>query len=73
MFILKNHRYLLDEDLDSFMWDDEYTAFIKFYSFEGKDKWIVYTSDGTKIAEVDSREQAFIVARQNDFQPCSAH
>lgn len=73
MLIVKGHRKLLDDELDKFMWDDTDAVFIKLYSVNGRDKWVVYSSDGSEIAEVDSREQAFVVARQNNFHPCSAH
>ncbi|MDD4555766.1 MAG: DUF1150 family protein [Alphaproteobacteria bacterium] len=53
--------------------NEEDVAFVKFAGKEEDNKWFVCSADGTKIAETDSREIAFILARQNDFDPCSAH
>ena len=54
-------------------WDDEHSAFIKYDIYDGKPMWLVYGADGEKIAATDSREFAFIVARQNDLEPHSVH
>ncbi len=54
-------------------WDDEHSAFIKYDIYDGKPMWLIYGADGEKIAATDSREFAFIVARQNDLEPHSVH
>ncbi|MDR1694910.1 MAG: DUF1150 domain-containing protein [Lactobacillaceae bacterium] len=73
MFITKNHNIIVDEEIDTLMWDDENSAFVKFDADKNKNKWSVYSSDGTKIAEADSKEQAFMFAKQNDYDPYIAH
>lgn len=35
--------------------------------------WLIYAADGTKIAATDDRDFAFVMAKQNDFTPCSVH
>lgn len=54
-------------------WNDEHSAFIKYDIYEDKPMWLIYGPDGEKIAATDSREFAFIVARQNDLKPYSVH
>lgn len=54
-------------------WHDEKLAFIKHDGHDGDNLWIIYDSDGSKIAATSDRDFAFIVARQNDFEPCSVH
>ncbi len=53
--------------------DDERTAFIKQDVFDGKPMWLICGADGERIAATDNRDFAFIVARQNDFEPYSVH
>lgn len=40
---------------------------------DGKSMWLIYAADGTKIAATDDRDFAFVMAKQNDFTPCSVH
>lgn len=54
-------------------WNDEKTAFIKHDMYEGKYMWMIYGSDGERIAATDNRDFAFIVAKQNDLEPLSVH
>ena len=54
-------------------WNDEHSAFIKYDTYEGRPMWLIYGADGEKIAATDSREFAFIVAKQNDLEPYSVH
>jgi hypothetical protein len=35
--------------------------------------WAVHDEDGERLALVGDRKMAFILARQNDFNPVSAH
>ncbi len=58
---------------DLLHWHDEKVAFIKHDIYEGKSVWMVYNAKGEKIAATDSRDFAFVVARQNDLEPQSAH
>ena len=52
------------------LWNDENLAFIKKDIYEGKYAWIIYDSSGEKIAATETKEFAYMVARQNDLQPC---
>lgn len=55
------------------VWDDDGVAFIKNGLHDGKEMWLIYASDGTKIAATDDRDFAFVMARQNDLMPKSVH
>ncbi len=55
------------------VWDDDDVAFIKNGLHDGKEMWLIYASDGTKIAATDDRDFAFVMARQNDLMPKSVH
>ena len=55
------------------VWDDNGVAFIKNGLHDGKEMWLIYASDGTKIAATDDRDFAFVMARQNDLMPKSVH
>ena len=55
------------------VWDDDGVAFIKHGLHDGKEMWLIYASDGTKIAATDDRDFAFVMARQNDLMPKSVH
>lgn len=54
-------------------WHDDKAAFIKHDLFEGKLMWMIYDAEGERIAATDDRDFAFIVAKQNDLTPYSAH
>lgn len=54
-------------------WNDEDVAFIKNGIHDGKEMWLIYASNGTKIAATDDRDFAFIMAKQNDLEPRSVH
>ena len=56
-----------------YSWNDDKIAFIKSDFYEGKNMWLIYTADGTRIAATDNRDFAFIVAKQNDLLPQSVH
>lgn len=73
MTIAANCKRIFDEDFSVLMWDDESIAFVKLCMKNGKESWGVYSAEGTKIAEAESREYAFIIAKQNDYFPCSVH
>ena len=47
--------------------------FIKSDYQNGKDMWLIYAADGTKLATTDNRDYAFIVAKQNNLTPRSVH
>ncbi len=66
-------KITLTEAEDWQLWEDEHSAFIKYDVYEGKPMWLIYDAEGEKIAATESREFAFIVARQNDLEPCSVH
>ena len=40
---------------------------------DGKEMWLIYAADGTKIAATDDRDFAFVMAKQNDLCPKSVH
>lgn len=54
-------------------WNDENVAFIRPTLEDGKCMWSIFAADGEKIAMTDNRDFAFIVAKQNDYLPRSAH
>ena len=54
-------------------WNDRDVAFIKQDSQDGKPVWLIYASDGTKLATTESRDCAFLVAKQNNLLPQSVN
>lgn len=58
---------------DFCFWNDQNVVFIKNDVQDGKDMWLVYAADGTKLATTDNRDFAFLVARQNNLEPKSVH
>jgi hypothetical protein len=55
------------------VWGDVDAAYIKSEIVDGNEVWKVYASDGTELAATDSREFAFVIARQGDLEPKSVH
>lgn len=60
------------------VWDavesmEEKVAFIKHDFIEGKSIWGIYDAEGVRLAATESRDFAFVVARQNDYIPYSVH
>ena len=51
----------------------ETAVFIQEDEYDGKIYWGIYDADGIRIAVTDDRECAFILAKQNDLSPQSAH
>lgn len=51
----------------------ERVAFIKGDMQDGKFLWGIYDEEGARMAVTDSREFAFVIAKQNDFVPHSVH
>lgn len=66
---------VLNDDgmLSMLICDEDNVAFIKEERCDSKWIWEIYDADGTKLAATDNRECAFIVAKQNDFNPYSVH
>ncbi len=62
-----------DGVLSMLTYEEDNVAFIKSEKHESKRIWEIYDADGTKLAATDNRECAFIMARQNDFNPHSVH
>lgn len=62
-----------DAEVNLCEWNDSNVAFIKNDIHEGKEMWLIYAADGTKIAATDDRDFAFIMAKQNDLEPKSVH
>lgn len=78
--MMKELKMILDEadlsqeyETDLCTWNDEDVAFIKNDVHDGKSMWLIYASDGTKIAATDDRDFAFVMAKQNDLEPRSVH
>ena len=71
----ENRRALLtEEDYGSDVeLGDQEVAFIKSDKISDNEVWKIYTADGTQLAIADSRDFAFILARQNDLDPKSVH
>ncbi|MBQ1612006.1 MAG: DUF1150 family protein [Alphaproteobacteria bacterium] len=49
------------------------TAFIKQERISGSNVWRLCADDGTELATTDSRDLAFILARQHNLVPYSVH
>lgn len=56
-----------------YFWEDVDVAYIKNELVNNIEVWKIFSSDGLELAVADSRECAFILAKQNDFEPKSAH
>lgn len=67
------YELLPESEADLCSWNDEDVAFIKNDVHDGKSMWLIYAADGTKIAATDDLDFAFVMAKQNDFTPCSVH
>lgn len=48
-------------------------AYVKPVLIEGRSAVTVHAADGTQIAVMESREQAFAAVRQHDLEPLSVH
>lgn len=64
---------LTEAEAELHSWNDEDVAFIKNGMHDGKEMWLIYASNGTKIAATDDRDFAFVMAKQNDLEPKSVH
>ena len=49
------------------------TAYVKSVMVEGRPAYALHAANGVPIAAVSTRDLAFILARQNDLDPVSAH
>ncbi len=66
--------YFLEENYAALInWDDQEVVFVKGEEVAGTEIWRVYAADGTQLATTDSRDAAFVLARQNDLEPKSVH
>lgn len=61
------------QEWEKLLWNDEGVAFVKCDRVSKSDVWRLYAADGTELAVTDSRDLAFILARQHDFVPQSVH
>lgn len=61
------------QEWENLLWNDEDMAFVKCDRVSKSDVWRLYAADGTELAVTDSRDLAFILARQHDFVPQSVH
>lgn len=48
-------------------------AYVKPIIVEGVDRFAIHQADGTMLAILDSREEAFVAAVQNDMLPVNVH
>lgn len=48
-------------------------AYVKTVTLEGRQTFEVHAADGTPLTVMPDRETAFVVIRQNDLEPVSAH
>ena len=75
------YELLPESEADLCSWNDEDVAFIKNDVHDGKSMWLIYAAGLNyllmavifKIAATDDRDFAFVMAKQNDFTPCSVH
>ncbi len=48
-------------------------AYVKAVETDGKTSYEVHAADGTPLTAMADRDSAFVVIRQNDLEPLSAH
>ena len=53
--------------------NEKRVAFIKNDICDGKKVWAIYTEDGTKVADTENRDFAFLMAKRSNLQPHSVH
>jgi len=59
---------------DFAQWGVNEIAFVKATTTdEGAAAWAIHGADGTQLAVVGDRDQAFAVVRQNELEPVSVH
>ena len=58
-------------ELEIASWNDEHIAFIK--NDPCKHQWTIFNADGKQLASVADRDHAFLMARQNNYEPKSVH
>lgn len=53
--------------------DEEDKAYVKREVQDNEAVWVIYNTEGERLAQVASRELAFAVVAQNDLIPLSVH
>ena len=59
--------------LPMLIWGDADVVFIKSGVVDGCEIWKIFGADGTELAIAESRDCAFLIARQNGMEPKSTH
>jgi len=54
-------------------WGMEDVAYVKPVELEGEAVYGIFAADGTELATVDNRDEAFVTIRQNELEGLSVH
>jgi len=54
-------------------WGMEDVAYVKPVDLEGEAVYGIFAADGTELATVDNRDEAFVTIRQNELEALSVH
>ena len=54
-------------------WGIEDVAYVKPVKVEGANVFGIFAADGTELATVEDREEAYVTIRQNDLEALSVH
>lgn len=54
-------------------WGIENVAYVKPVNGEGGNSYGIFAADGTKLAQMQNRDEAIITIRQNDLEALSVH
>ncbi|MDA0260603.1 MAG: DUF1150 family protein [Proteobacteria bacterium] len=68
---LRPTNYLTPEALAA--WSAPYLAYIKPFSIDSQEVFAICAADGTQLGVCQTREVAFVAARQHDLDPHSVH
>lgn len=55
------------------IWGVENVSYVKYTVIKDKPVWAIYGAEGTLITTATSRETAFAIIKQCDFEPMSVH
>jgi hypothetical protein len=64
-------RRISRKDFVSFGLDD--MAYVKAVDVDGDTGYAIHAADGTQLAVLEERDDAFATVRQNDLEPVSVH
>ena len=71
MNTIPRHQQITAQDLLAL--GVNHLAYIKPAVIDGQALFAVHAADGTQIALMPNREQAYIAVRRNDMEPVSVH